>query len=407
MVQTEQVGSCESVHGYVAAICFKTGPPVTVGAELEWLVASPHDPRKAVPLDLLRTILDDAGPPPAGSSITFEPGGQLELSSPPSFGVAACVKGLQSDIGHVERALADAGLVLLWTAIDPYRQPRRQLSHQRYDAMEAYFDRRGTEGRLMMCSTASVQVNVDAGADVADVVRRWNLLNAIGPTLVAAFANSPRLAGRETGWKSSRQAVWQRIDRRRTCVPAGSDPMTAWAQYALDAPVMLQRVGVHRWVTDPGLTFRQWIDADGSSPRPCVVDLDFHLTTLFPPVRPRGWFEVRYVDAQPAAYWPVPIAVLSALVDDPATGDRVLAAVEPVSDAWLEAARDGLSNPALGRAAQFCFEAALDVMTADGTDRSLVALVDSYLHRYVAQRRCPADDGIRTLQLPFAKEANR
>jgi glutamate--cysteine ligase len=407
VTQTAQVGSCESVHGYVAAICFKTGPPVTVGAELEWLVASPHDPRRPVSLDLLRTILDEAGPPPAGSTVTFEPGGQLELSSPPSFGVAACVKGLQSDIGHVERTLADAGLVLLWTAIDPYRSPRRQLSHQRYDAMEAYFDRRGTEGRLMMCSTASVQVNVDAGHDLADVTRRWGLLNAMGPTLVAAFANSPRLAGRETGWKSSRQAVWQHLDPRRTGVPCGPDPMSAWARYALDAPVMMQRVGVDHWVADPGVTFREWVDSNGSSPRPCAGDLDIHLTTLFPPVRPRGWFEVRYVDAQPAAYWPVPIAVVSALLDDPATGDRVLAAVEPVGSAWLEAARDGLSNAALGRAAQACFEAALGVLAADGTDRALVALVESFLNRYVAQRRCPADDGIRPLQLPFAKEAHR
>ena len=45
-------------------------------------------------------------------------------------------------------------------------------------------------------------------------------------------------------------------------------------------------------------------------------DLAVHLTTLFPPVRPRGWFEVRYLDAQPWRWWPVPMAVLTALLDD-------------------------------------------------------------------------------------------
>ncbi|HZC26305.1 MAG TPA: ergothioneine biosynthesis glutamate--cysteine ligase EgtA [Actinopolymorphaceae bacterium] len=405
MSGASQVGSCDAVHGYVAGICFKTGPPVTVGAELEWLVASPHDPLRPVPIDLLRSVLAEAGPVPGGSTVTFEPGGQLELSSPPAFGVAACWKGLQSDISHVEQVLADAGLALLWTAIDPYRQARRQLSHPRYDAMEAYFDRRGPEGRMMMCSTAAIQVNLDAGGDRADVARRWRLLHAIGPALVAAFANSPRYAGHATGWKSTRQAVWQRLDPRRTRAPDGLDPVVAWADYALDAPLMLQRIGVQRWVTDPGVTFRQWVDGNGHHARPFVTDLDYHLTTLFPPVRPRGWFEVRYIDAQPAAYWPVPVAVLSALVADPAAGEQVLAVTEPVADAWLTAARTGLADDGLARAARCCFETAIEGLLRDGVDPALVELVESYHDRYVRRRRCPADDDLAPLTLLSAKEA--
>ena len=40
-------------------------------------------------------------------------------------------------------------------------------------------------------------------------------------------------------------------------------------------------------------------------------------------MRPRGWLEVRYVDAQPRQWWPVPPAVLSALVADPIAADTV------------------------------------------------------------------------------------
>jgi glutamate--cysteine ligase len=408
MTGSTQVASCDAVHGYVAAICFKTGPPVTVGAELEWLVIDATDPARPIPLDRLRAILDMAGPTPGGSTVTYEPGGQLELSSPPAFGVTACWKGLKSDIGHVERALADHGLTLLWTGIDPYRSPARQISDLRYDAMEAYFDRRGPEGRLMMCSTAAVQINLDAGRDATDIARRWHLLHAVGPPLVAAFANSPRHAGRSTGCKSMRQVVWQRIDPGRTRPPAGADPFVAWADYALDAGLMMQRTGPGDWTTDPGLTFRQWLTGaatganSGSAANgrgnghvrstPTVDDLDYHLTTLFPPVRPRGWFEVRYIDAQPADYWPVPVAVLSALVNTPAVADHVMAAVEHVADAWWEAAQMGLAHPGLARAAETCFETALDTLRADGTDGALVTLVESYVDRYVARRRCPADD---------------
>ncbi|MEQ7125818.1 glutamate-cysteine ligase family protein [Actinopolymorpha sp. B11F2] len=424
-----QVASCDAVHGYVAAICFKTGPPVTVGAELEWCVIDATDPTRVIPLDRLRNILDQAGPTPGGSTVTYEPGGQLELSSPPAFGVTACWQGLRADISHIERILADDGLTLLWTGIDPYRPPVRQISDLRYDAMEAYFDRRGPEGRLMMCSTAAVQVNLDAGTDAADIARRWRLLHAVGPPLVAAFANSSWHAGRSAGCRSMRQVVWQRIDPGRTRPPVGPDPVTAWADYALDAGVMVRRGGPDQWVTNPGHTFRQWLtgrngnghasnghgsvsgsgiasgNGNGSGngrvsgtsnghvrAAPTIDDLDYHLTTLFPPVRPRGWFEVRYIDAQPAAYWPVPVAVLSALVNTPRAGDEVMAAAEPVADAWWDAAHRGLAHPGLFRAATACFETAIDSLRADGTDTALVALVESYLDRYVARRRCPADD---------------
>ena len=42
--------------------------------------------------------------------------------------------------------------------------------------------------------------------------------------MVAAFANSPVHAGEDTGWKSARQRVWQRLDRERTSMPRGADP---------------------------------------------------------------------------------------------------------------------------------------------------------------------------------------
>ena len=79
----------------------------------------------------------------------------------------------------------------------------------------------------MMCSTASVQVCVDAGGEGpgwSGFRWRWHLLHAIGPVLVAAFANSPLRGGRPTGWKSTRQAIWARLDPGRTRAPAHAEP---------------------------------------------------------------------------------------------------------------------------------------------------------------------------------------
>ena len=183
----------------------------------------------------------------------------------------------------------------------------------------------------MMCATASVQVCLDAGDDSDGpdgYRRRWGLLHAIGPVLVGAFANSPLPRGKPTGWVSSRQQVWAHMDPGRTRPPQlDGDPRAGWAAYALDAQVMcvrdpesadwsappradVPRLGPRR----PATTGPPATSCGGPPPS----DLEYHLSTLFPPVRPRGHFELRMIDAQPGDGWIVPLAVSSALLSDAA-----------------------------------------------------------------------------------------
>ena len=154
----------------------------------------------------------------------------------------------------------------------------------------------------MMTSTASIQVNLDAGPRDG-WAERVRLAHALGPTMIAIAANSPLLAGRFTGWVSTRQRVWSQLDSAR-CGPilgaSGDDPCTDWARYALKAPVMLVHTPDAVAVTEH-VPFADW--ADGlvllGDRRPTTADLDYHLTTLFPPVRPRRWLEIRYLDSVP------------------------------------------------------------------------------------------------------------
>ena len=129
--------------------------------------------------------------------------------------------------------------------------------------------------------------------------------------LVAAFANSPLRRGRPTGWRSSRQQVWAHMDPGRTRPPElNGDPRDDWAAYALDAQVMCVRDdGSGDWTAPPGLTLRDWVRGGAVEDRlrpPTTEDLVYHLSTLFPPVRPRGHLELRMIDAQPGDGWIVP-----------------------------------------------------------------------------------------------------
>jgi ergothioneine biosynthesis glutamate--cysteine ligase EgtA len=448
-------------EAHVHGICFKTGPPERVGVELEWLVRDRHDPALPVQPEQLAAAIDSiargAGgdgqclprgacgdgspreeergrhrggrPPggdavsagragglvrnqypsfPSGASLTVEPGGQLELSSAPAATLGELVAVTQRDLVALRDAASAVGLELCGYGLDPLRPPRRVLDLPRYAAMEKFFDRGGPWGRQMMCGTASVQVCLDAGDDGAGrsgYRSRWRLLHAIGPVLVAAFANSPLRAGRPTGWRSARQQAWLHMDPGRTRAPDGSagdvDPRDAWTAYALDAELMcVPDAGTRDWAAPPGLTFRGWLRGDAGSPRPPTrEDLSYHLSTLFPPVRPRGHLELRMIDAQPGDGWIVPAAVATALAEDERAADAALAAVEPVWDRspdaeepWLRAARCGPADPGLGRAARQCFEAADAALARSEAPAPIRQAVAEFTERYVLKDRCPADD---------------
>jgi glutamate--cysteine ligase len=95
---------------------------------------------------------------------------------------------------------------------------------------------------------------------------------------------------------------------------------------------------------------RDWIN--GALPRPPTLDdLDYHLSTLFPPVRPRGYLEVRYLDTQRGPDWIAPVAVLSCLLADDPTTQAALELAAPTADRWLPAARAGLADRELRRTA--------------------------------------------------------
>ena len=98
----------DDAEGYVASVCFKHGPPRLAGVELEWLVHQAATP--AAPLDprTLRTALGpyaptslDPGSParalPGGSLVTVEPGGQVELASPPLAPFGTLVRTVVAD----------------------------------------------------------------------------------------------------------------------------------------------------------------------------------------------------------------------------------------------------------------------------------------------------------------------
>ncbi|MFI5499372.1 ergothioneine biosynthesis glutamate--cysteine ligase EgtA [Nocardia asteroides] len=374
-VDQGELSSRAAAEAYVGGVCFKLGPPTLIGAELEWLTVGPTGERPA--LELMAAALGPhapvsiapasaAAPLPGGSRVTIEPGGQIELSSAPFADPDALTQHLRADAARLRDLLAAAEIGIVAAAADVDRQAERLLRLPRYAAMERRFAAVGPFGTLMMCNTAATQVSVDAGADPAEVRARWTALYVLGPALIAAFACSPRLAGAPRGeWASQRMRTWLRLDPSRTRPPVAdwTDPIAAYAHWALDVPLLCVRCtepGAD-WSPPPGATFADWLCGaldDEVGRRPNLADLDYHLTTLFPPVRASGHLEVRYLDTQPGDTWTTPIHLFDALLSAPSVTAEATALAAPVAGEWFRAARDGLRDPELRAVATALFELA-------------------------------------------------
>jgi glutamate--cysteine ligase len=369
-----------------------------IGLEIESHLVDLDHVADPVPWKRVEAIAAVVGRVAPDTAVTVEPGGQIELSGPPEAGVGPAVARLRHEGAGARLALAECRIGLAYAGADPARPSRRVNPRPRYRAMEQHFAATGRApaGRVMMNSTAALQVNLQAGPRgewPARVARAYRL----GPTLVAIAASSPWLHGRDTGWKSVRQRAWGGLDAR-TCGPVPGcapqdgrdealDPASAWARFAMRAPVTLVHGGGDVLAVGCSVPFSRWASGAvklGNRP-PMAADLETHLSTLFPPVRLRGYLEVRYLDMSAPRWWPAIAAVTATLMDDPVAADLATEAAEPAAQLWTEAARDGLANATLAISARRCLAIAAGRVPAE-LRPAVADLAD-----LVESGRCPGD----------------
>lgn len=227
--------------------------------------------------------------------VGFEPGGQVELSLPCASSPDATADQLLAATRALAADLLPRGIVLdarPVRACDP--NTPRYLRSPRYDAMERHFATIGPAGRRMMRSTASTQVCLDWWPGRAGL-EQWRVLLLAGPFVAAATARSTGPLGRLTTWLA--------VDPARTAFDDrllhGADPVAAYTSFAAGAAAFV----------------------DGAAA---------HLTTLFPPVRPRGhYLEIRFPDCQSADACRPLLRGLAALLYDDERRRRALTSLAP------------------------------------------------------------------------------
>jgi glutamate--cysteine ligase len=325
---------------------------------------------------------------PGGGAITFEPGGQLEYSSPPFHSAAHLLHNLRAVVLPLCSAASSEGIHLLASGIDPVNSIEGApllLRAKRYDRMAEYLAKRGPAGAQMMRQTASLQVNVDFPPNGW---RGWRVLNAASPYITAMFANSPVYRGRPTDYQSVRAAVWREVDPARTGLPYDErQPVEAYLEFALAAPAILFPT-----IADNYPSFSHWM----SHASPSAEEWHDHLTTLFPEVRPRGHLELRSIDSLPPEWFAAPIALITGIIFDAGAlraADDLLGA--PDSSMLDRAAQFGLHDPLIARTARDLLEIGLRGCRTLGSDYFDPADLDeasTFFDRFTRRGRSPADD---------------
>lgn len=324
---------------------------------------------------------------PDGGIISYEPGGQIELSAAAFSTATALIGSLRGTVLALGNALRDDGIDLLSVGLEPRNGLEGvdlQLPGARYVRLTHFLRSIGTGGERMMRQTAAMQVSLDFGPEP---LFTWRVLNAMAPYVTAIFASSPLYRGEPTGHRSYRARIWRELDGGRTGCFGCADPVAEYLEFALGAPAILLGDG-SRW-----RTFAEW-NAEG---RVGLDDWHSHLTTLFPEVRPKGFVEVRSADAVAPEWYAAPLVLLAGIVYHLPTLRAAMERLgEPDPDLLHAAGREGLADPRIAAVARDLAELAMrgagalpGFFSADDLDEA-----GAYFDRYTRQARSPADDAL-------------
>lgn len=358
-----------------------------------------------------------------GHRLSLEPGGQLELSTAPQPGVVALEAAARARLGRLAATAEAFGLWLVAGGMVPARQDDVPwMPKGRYRVMRAYFQGLGDAGRLahhMMRRTLSDQVTIDYrdGDDARDLLRLGYLL---APVTAAVFASTPLDGGEESGLLSFRAEIWRFVDPSRQGEPPGiveaADPLRAYVEWALDAPMMF-RVVDGEYQAMHGASFRAVLEAgvwpDG--PPLTTADVWVHLNSVFPDVRlKRGLVELRAIDGQAPGDVVGSAALLCGLLYDAEARAAVRDLLGDVDAAAREKARVEVPRRGLGaaygrRSMLEVARALVDVARAGLARRAAAGLEDprapdllASLEQRLRAGRTPAEDLLDAWRGPWA-----
>ena len=344
-----------------------------------------------------------------GDNLSFEPGGQLEISTLPYPCLSDAVRRLKEVQDIIETSLVqhpEIGVTQI--GMNPWHTTSEiglQLPKKRYQSMNEYFTSIGPYGQKMMRQTCTIQVCLDFGRTDELLAKRYIASQLLSPYAAAIFAfsciseNGPTALG-------LRRKIWAETDPSRTGITLTQELLNEkskaacaknYFDFAMNARVIFIPE-LDFLVPKQPLSFREWIEKGYEGTFPTYADFKTHLSLLFPEVRPRGFLEIRSVDCQSKPWQFVPAAFYSSLLYDEDNLNYILEVLGKdlsAIHAAMRWAESGLEETQIQSQAKKLMQLAIEgferlppCFRGEGTEKSLLRFKEHFTDR----NRCPSND---------------
>lgn len=278
----------------------------------------------------------------SGHTITFEPGGQFEISLAPFASVAEMDRAYRQVLSEVESVLKPhQALVSIGYHPSTLISELPLLPKKRYQFMFDYFKTHGDKGHYMMKGTAATQVSIDYTSEV-DFIKKFRVAHFLAPILASLFDATAIFEGQIHSKGNLRTQIWMGTDRPRSKLVKGTlDKVFGFADYVKYllslSPIFIPREGVYE--TFDGQPLEAFIESRAWS----IEDFEHIQSMVFPDVRLKKYLEIRMADAMPYPYNMSFMAAIETIFYDVDLLNDLYAQSLKYDDAWVERQNDYLA----------------------------------------------------------------
>jgi len=246
-----------------------------------------------------------------GSTITLEPGAQIELSLKP----AKTIESLEKEYLNLMRDIVGSANKFNYNILPIGYHPKTKIDElsripkKRYKYMHDYLGKQGKYAHNMMKGTSSVQVSIDYFNE-KDFSDKFKVAYLLAPLFTTLLDNTPIFEGKKNYSRNSRMTIWQNCDDKRCgLIPGILDNNTFsysnYADYILNlSPIFL--------LDEKGNAYKsEEILKSNFDPNEWNYKQFYHtLSMIFPDVRAKEYIELRFLDALP---YPLNFAFVSVI----------------------------------------------------------------------------------------------
>jgi len=236
-----------------------------------------------------------------GTMISFEPGGQFEISVKASNSLVEIEKEYLNVRTEIESNLEE-NQMLASLGYHPKSKidDLPLLPKARYGLMYDYLHKHGYMARNMMKGTASTQVVVDYKNE-ADFTKKYRVANFLSPFIARIFDASPIFEGDIYDQQNLRVKIWENTDISRSKYPIGvmnhQFDYKMYAEYIASIKPVFLPCGNSIVETYDKTMYDLYSENSLSNNA-----LNHGLSMVFPDVRLKSYIEIRMPDAIPYPY---------------------------------------------------------------------------------------------------------